>query len=235
MINMSSSKINKIKQLLKGGRLSEEQKRKLLVGLKSLRNETIGGETDITYADNLTVDENEFTVDEPQERNVISKTFDIKSDFNSYTNQHRGIEITQKEQQAIINYTKSKPIRIDRFFIKYETTDSFRNNESTVIKKLKEENQFCWTAFSKTESAKEEETPEGSEESIPTKKPEIKEIAPILPKPPGQPNQPSIPVRNNKNANITVSDTIRITKSITFIDETDGANILADFLETLEI
>lgn len=235
MINISTSKLKQLREAAK--LMTLEKKRKLLIGLKKYRNETIGGETDITYADNLSVDENEFTSTTHQERNVISKTFDMKGDFDNYINQRRGIEITQKEQQAVINYAEAKPIRVDRFFIKYETTDPFGNNESTVIKKLKEENQFCWTAFSKTESAnkEEEEQPEGSEKPVPTKEPGIKEIAPIPSKPSGIPKQPVIPARNNKNANITIDNTIRITKSITFIDEIEGANILADFLETLEI
>ena len=37
-------------------------------------------------------------------------------------------------------------------------------NDTTIIKKLKEGNQFCWTAFSKHESAEEEGNPEGSED-----------------------------------------------------------------------
>jgi hypothetical protein len=58
-----------------------------------------------------------------------------------------------------------KPIETVRYYIKYETTDEFGNNNTTVIKKLKEGNQFCWTAFSKYERAENE----GNSESTPEK------------------------------------------------------------------
>jgi hypothetical protein len=217
-----SSKLKKIKQLIKGGTLSERQKKMLLVGLKKIKECTgnIGGETDITNADNL-VAEDEFTAATKPERNIIAKTFDTKADFDSYVNQRRGIEMTSKEQEALIteelpsqqsnssgnpemnntngeeDFTVNDPIRItksitfvddtegadiladlieklelqtskptqqDKFFVKYEITDNFGKNETTVIKKLKEGNQYCWTAFSKHESAEDEGKPEGSEE-----------------------------------------------------------------------
>lgn len=206
---MQVHKLKKIKH-----KLTKEQKRKLLVGLRKLKEEytgNVGGETDITYADNLQVSENEFTTRTGPETNVIAKTFDTKADFDSYINQRRGLEITQKEIQSIvtelatppqdsggetevtvddtIRITKTitfvdeneganiladlliklelqdqKPTETTRYYIKYETTDSFGNNNSTVIKKLKEGGQFCWTAFSKYERAEEEGNPEGNPE-----------------------------------------------------------------------
>ena len=62
-----------------------------------------------------------------------------------------------------LELTQEKPTAGDKFFLKYELTDDFGNNTTTVIKKLKEGNQFCWTAFSKYESAEEEGNP-GSKE-----------------------------------------------------------------------
>lgn len=59
---------------------------------------------------------------------------------------------------------QEKPTHADKFFMRYELTDDFGNNTTTVIKKLKEGNQFCWTAFSKYESAEEEGNPESKEE-----------------------------------------------------------------------
>ena len=204
--------------------MTEKQKRRLLIGLKSLKERytgNVGGETDIEYADNL-VSEDEFTAAVKPERNVVAKTFDTQGDFDSYANQRRGIEMTPKEQQAVITeqipkpstpstpsnqlqqpipnnnkditindpiritksitfsddtegadiladfiekleLQKSKPTQQDKFFIKYEITDNFGKNETTIIKKLKEGNQFCWTAFSKHESAEEEGNPENSD------------------------------------------------------------------------
>lgn len=199
-------------------KMTQEQKRRLLVGLRKLKEEytgNVGGETDITNADNFQVNENEFTVRTGPETNVIAKTFDTKADFDSYTNQRRGIEITAKEVQSIvtelatplqnsndedevtvddtIRITKTitfvdeneganvladlliklelqdqKPTETTKYYIKYETTDEFGNNNTTVIKKLKEGNQFCWTAFSKYERAEEEGNPANNPEEEPS-------------------------------------------------------------------
>lgn len=203
-------------------KMTQEQKRRLLIGLRKLKEEytgNIGGETDITNADNLQVNEDEFTTRVGPETNVIAKTFDTKSDFDSYVNQRRGIEITSKEVQSIVSeladpsqnsggeneitdddtirITKTitfvaeneganiladlliklelqdqKPTETTRYYIKYEATDEFGNNNTTVIKKLKEGNQFCWTAFSKYERAEEEGNPEIPEET-PEKEPSL--------------------------------------------------------------
>lgn len=203
-------------------KMTQEQKRRLLIGLRKLKEEytgNIGGETDITNADNLQVNEDEFTTRVGPETNVIAKTFDTKSDFDSYVNQRRGIEITSKEVQSIVSeladpsqnsggenevtdddtirITKTitfvaeneganiladlliklelqdqKPTETTRYYIKYEATDEFGNNNTTVIKKLKEGNQFCWTAFSKYERAEEEGNPEIPKET-PEKEPSL--------------------------------------------------------------
>lgn len=191
-------------------KLTKEQKRKLIVGLRKLKEEytgNVGGETDIAYADNLQVNEDEFTTRTGPETNVIAKTFDTQADFDSYVNQRRGIEITSREVQALVNelatpdtaasndnevtvddtirITKTitfteeteganvladlliklelqnqRPTQTTRYYVKYEATDSFGNNNTTIIKKLKEGNQFCWTAFSKYERAEEEGKPD---------------------------------------------------------------------------
>lgn len=196
---MQVYKIKKLKD-----KMNEKQKKRLLVGLRKLKEEytgNIGGETDIVNADNLQVSENEYTTRVKPESNVIAKTFDTKADFDSYVNQRRGIELTQQELQSLvtefadpqnsnnnevtiddtIRITKSitfndeseganvlsdfliklelqhqKPTEVNRHYLKYDVTDSFGNNNSTIIKKLKEGNQLCWTAFSKYESAEEE-------------------------------------------------------------------------------
>jgi hypothetical protein len=191
-------------KLLKAGQIKLDQFREYVKSLLS---------TDITLREDDETNGGE-------ERNVVAKTFDTKSDFDSYVNQRRGIEMTPQEQQSILNYKEAKPTQQDKFFVKYETTDDFGNNTTTVIKKLKEGNQFCWTAFAKHETAEEEGKPEGSEEGG------LKEQAPA---PTNQPQE------QPQEDEITVDDPIRITKSITFVDETEGAKILSDFLRKLEI
>lgn len=216
---MQVQKIKKLKD-----KMTQEQKRKLLIGLRKLKEEytgNIGGETDITNPDNLQVNEDEFTTRVKPETNVIAKTFDTNADFDSYVNQRRGIEITSKEAQSVVSeladpgqesggenevtvddtirITKTitfvdeneganiladlliklelqdqKPTETTRYYIKYEATDEFGNNNSTVIKKLKEGNKFCWTAFSKYERAEEEGMPEEApEEKTPEETPSL--------------------------------------------------------------
>lgn len=211
--------LKRIKELK--SQMSSEQKKRLLVGLKKLKEEytgNVGGETDIANADNLGVNENEYTSGNTQEEpKIIAKTFDTKADFDSYVNQHRGIEITPKEQQAIlteaediqmdaqsqtpdeqeviaddkIRITKTitfidetegadiladfleelelhnqRPVEQDKFHLKYEFTDSFGINSTVVIKKQKENGQFCWVAYAKHERAEEEGKPNEPEGEI---------------------------------------------------------------------
>lgn len=238
--------------------LSEDGKKKLLRILHLMKEcggtGNVGGETDITNADNL-VAEDEFTASDKPERNPIAKTFDTEADFDGYVNQRRGIEMTAKELQAIKGYTKASPTKQDKFSVKYENTDNFGTNSTTVIKKLKEGNQFCWTAFSTYRKAEDEGKPVPPEEPPEPKntpeatpptpsvgapvaaagKPPIKEAAPVFTsKPAGQAQtQPQTPTQPQKPDESTIGDPIRITKSITFLDENDGANILGDFLRNV--
>lgn len=93
-------RLEKIRELK--GKLSAEQKQKLLVGLRKMREGmgNIGGETDIANPDNF-VAEDEFTANLRPEPKVVAKTFDTNADFDSYVNQRRGIEMTPKERQAL--------------------------------------------------------------------------------------------------------------------------------------
>jgi hypothetical protein len=206
---LTESQITKVRNIIKLKEcLNPEQKKKmgkLLQYFKTLAKEevtgNVGGETDIANPDNF-VSEDEVNM----ERNVVAKTFDTQADFDSYVNQHRGIEMTPKEQQAILGYKNAKPTQQDKFFVKYENTDEFGTNDTTVIKKMKEGNQFVWTAFAKHESAEEEGKPEGAEA-----------------------------VDEQEGEDLTVNDEIRIMKTITFTSDVDGANVLGDFLRKLDI
>lgn len=233
-IKIHPSWVKKAKKLKE--QMSEEQKRKLLIGLRRFKEGgNIGGTTDIVNPDNF-VAEDEFTAATKPETNVIAKTFDTTADFDSYVNQRRGIEITPKEQQALMTersiselapspmaakpaasskpttppaptpnepsgeedkeVTVSDEIQIatsiefvdetqgadiladfinalglqsvqpqpSRFGVKFEQTDGFGLNDTTIIKKLRKGGKFCWTAFSKHESAKDEGNPEGTED-----------------------------------------------------------------------
>ena len=250
MNNTAAMILGKIKKNRKS--LNTEQKKRLLIGLRKLKEGYAGmgnsgafgmDNTDIANADNLQVNEDEFTSNLKPEPKVVAKTFDTEADFDSYVNQRRGIEMTPKEIQSVsvmaeqtmpmstpqqpqqqpiqqqapqqnqpqqpqptqkhdapqddekdvtsddkirvqkshtfvdetqgadilsnflaeIGLAKEKPTRGDKFHMKYELTDDFGNNTTTVIKKLKEGSQFCWTAFSKYETPEEEGNPDGKD------------------------------------------------------------------------
>lgn len=204
--SMSKMPMSKLKHFMKKECLESmttEQKRKLLIALKKVR----GGKKEVT----------EYGVD--TERNVTAKTFETKGDFDSYVNQHRGIAMTDKEKQAIVGYKNAKPTQQDNYFVRYDKTDAFGTNDSVVIKKLMEGQQFCWTAFAKHSKAESEGKPDDSLDEQDEQQPQAAE----------QPEQ------NQSSDEVTVSDSIRITKTITFKDDTEGSNILGDFLRTLDI
>jgi hypothetical protein len=81
----------------------------------------------------------------------------------TFTDETQGAEILAKFL-AELGLSNQKPTSGDKFFMKYEVTDDFGNNTTTVIKKLKEGSMFCWTAFSKYETAEEEGNPEGGKD-----------------------------------------------------------------------
>lgn len=193
-----------------------------------------GGNTDITNADNL--------VAEDSERTVVAKTFDTTAPFDSYVNQHRGIEMTPKEQQAILGYRDVKPTQQDRFSVKFEKTDDFGTNDTTVIKKLKDGQQFCWTAFTTHAKAEDIGKPEKPEPE-PAPQPQVKDQPAKQPQQAPQQKQqtPQATTPSKKQSTIaeqdavTDGDEIRIIKSTTFVQDTDGANVLGDFLRTLDL
>lgn len=159
---MAKMPMSKLKHFMKKemrDAMSEEQKRRLLVGLRKLKEGYAGGgNTDTTNADNLVAE-----MDTDTERHVVAKQFTTKDDFDSYVNRHRGIQMTPKEQQAIMGLASAKPNQQDNFFVKYENTDSFGTNQTVVIKKLKDGNQMCWTAFANYSKPGDDDEPEGEQ------------------------------------------------------------------------
>lgn len=95
------------------------------------------GEEDVTVDDTIRITKSITFIDETDGANILS-------------------DLIEK-----LELHKAQPTYQDKFLIKYEVTDDFGDNDTTVIKKLKEGNQFCWTAFSKHETAEEEGKPEG--------------------------------------------------------------------------
>ncbi len=81
------------------------------------------------------------------EKNPVAKTFQQKGNFDQYVDKFSGLEFKPMETESITNYSNSKPTKMDKFSIRYETSDGFNNNTVTVIKKLREGNDLVFTVF----------------------------------------------------------------------------------------
>lgn len=212
-------------------RMTEAQKQRLLTVLRTLKEEytgNVGGETDIRNADNMMVAEDEFTAREKPEANVIAQTYDTEADFDSYVRIRRGIEMTPKELEAIANFTETRPVKQDRFSVEFRTTDDFGNNDRTIIKKLLQDGKPTWVAFSTHENAEEEGKPNDQKAEESSGEEENGGEEPELP-----PLKEAVPPQPEDNT-FEVKDPIRVTKSITFQGD-DGADVLTDFLQKLDI
>ena len=188
--SMAKMPMDKLKHFMKmKDRMTEEQKRRLLVGLRKLKEQSgnIGGTTDIPADGNLTVAENEFTSGDHQpSAKVIAKTFDTEADYDSYVNQRRGIEMTPKELQVVSVMA-----------------------EATI--------------------------PQQAQQPLPTPQPAAPK-APPRPQSNPKPHQ-QIPSSNSQESpeDTTADDKIRVQKSNTFMDDTQGADVLSNFLSELEL
>jgi hypothetical protein len=143
--------------------------------------------------------------------NPIAKTIpSIKRNFEQYVAEHLGHPLGTKEKEALNTFQDTKPTKVSREEIRYETTDEFQQSTTTVIKKMRSGTDFVFTAFikhSKPETPDEKEAPpEAGAETGPT--PTAKEAG---------------------------VDEIIVTNSIPFKDEIKGGSILAEFLKKLDL
>lgn len=152
------------------------------------------------------------------ETNPVSKTFNIEGDYELELKKYMGVPFGQKELEAIDTYTETKPTKIEKNLIRYETTDAFQNTTTTVIKKLKEGSQFVYTAFTKYEQSqpKSENPSQGQ----------------------GQPSPGAPPMMEQDGINgeeDKKKDTIVITKSTPFKDDIAGGSVLSEFLKKIDL
>jgi len=145
------------------------------------------------------------------ETNPVAKTFNQTGEFEEYIKKFQGLPISPKEMEAIHGFKETKPTKIERTQIRYETTDTFNNSITTVIKKLREGSQILFTAFTKFSQTKPEEPEE----------------QPLDPNSPPAPDEPTVEEPE--------TDEIVVTKSASFTDDIKGGAILAEFLKKLDL
>lgn len=237
MLATTFNRLNELKSSL-----STEQKKKLILGLQKLKSSMSENDTTLSPQEPMYLSE-EYP---NKERSVVSKTFPVDGDFDPYVNQNRGIQFAPKEADAIRNFRKvSTPTMQTPFMVKFESTDDFGNNTTTVIKKYKQGNQFVFTAFTKHDNSniEAEPKPEANPQSNPVqpKTPNLQGQHPKLQNVSGKmnpmsakPSQPSQPPLKEADEN-AISKKIIVTKTITFSDEINGSNILSDFLRKLDL
>lgn len=143
--------------------------------------------------------------------NPIAKEFTKNAIYDQYVQRFVGIPFSQKELESINNYTDVKPSKIDKNQIRYESSDQFNNNTTTVLKKLREGSQFVYTSFTKYAQTSPQKGSQGEPQQQGNNEPEI--VTPAGEQP----------------------EDIIVSKSVSFSEDIEGAKILSDFLRKLDL
>lgn len=142
-----------VNDFIKNKTVSKEKLKEMADCLHSLRGIDVRQDTTGTSfsgkgpTEPMNLEENGDNTDPTAERNPIAKTFQQKGNFEQYVDKFSGLEIKPMESESIINYSNGKPTKMDKFSIRYESSDEFSNNTITIIKKLREGNDLVFTAF----------------------------------------------------------------------------------------
>jgi hypothetical protein len=199
--------------------LSPEGKIKLIKLLKCIKEKKV----DVTASSGF-IEE----ADGVGERNPIAKIEKTQGDLDNYAGQKQRIEFTDKELQSIIGFKeRAQPVQQDKFLVKYETTNGLGDNLTTLVQKEREGQVFNFVAYSKKESSNNQGIPGGEGDKGPSDD-DKKDDG-------GMPDFDSLKEGEDPGQEITAADEIVITKSITFSDDNQSPDILADFLRKLEI
>lgn len=187
--NLVGSKVSKasdliktkdVESLVRGKTLPKQKLNEIIRLLKEINNDPFantGNKDPFTNIDTSFVNGNTGTVplepmslenqlDDPnqEEQNPVAKTFKQQGSFEEYVGKFSGLELKQKEIESLTNYTNAKPTKMDKFSIRFESTDEFSNNTITVIKKLREDTNLVFTVFQSTAQQNgESDTPEKQE------------------------------------------------------------------------
>lgn len=199
-----------------------EEKKELLIGLKAYK-QSLNKENSVAISP---VDTN--LLEDTLPTNVIANTFSIEGDFSSYVASNRGISRSSKENDALSNLKANKgitPTEETPFKIAISKTDPFGNNCEIVIKKHRKGNGFVYCAYEKDSSSDLEKTPKASAPK-PQAQPSQKQPAP-------QPSKkvPPPPAQIKEQGNL--KNKIKVTTTVPFKDDIEGADVLADLFTKL--
>lgn len=96
----------------------------------------------------------EYMYLQENEKDAITKRFDVEGKFEEYVKRFLGQRFSEKEMEAVNNFQDVKPTKIESNQIRYEKSDTFKNNSTVIIKKLREGDAFVYVAFTKYDKPK---------------------------------------------------------------------------------
>lgn len=99
---------------------------------------------------------------EEGETDVVVKEFNVEGKFEEYVKRYLGQKLSEKEMEAVNTFQDVKPTKIDSTRIRYETTDEFKNNTTTIVKKLREGSDFVYVAFTKYGKVEKQDQQQGN-------------------------------------------------------------------------
>lgn len=133
-----------VEDFTRGKNLPKKKLNEIIDCIKQLKEDSVSIKSSPIYVS----EEGEDTNTEV-DINPIAKTFTQKGDFEQYIQRFSGLEIKPKEMDSINNYSNAKPTKVDKFSVRYESSDDFQNGTITVIKKLREGSNLVFTVFQK--------------------------------------------------------------------------------------
>lgn len=154
--------------------------------------------------------------EEDAKQEVKATEFKVHDNYEQFVNKHIGQTLTPHELESIDNFQEAKPTKISKSSIRYEKTDEFSNTIIITIKKMKDNNQFSYTSFTKYSNLKTKDD----------------EVEPSIDN--GETGAPPSEPQSDDSINDGKDDII-VSKSILFQDDIKGSSILSDFLKKLDL
>jgi hypothetical protein len=102
---------------------------------------------------------------EDTNNNAVANEFNVEGKFEEYARRFMGQRLSDKELEAVNTFQDVKPSKVSSNEIRYESTDSFKNSTTTIIKKLKEGGSFVFTAFTKYTKAEKPQDQQDQQQS----------------------------------------------------------------------
>jgi len=184
----------------------------------------------------------------------ISDQWPKKEEWDVYTKQFLGQQLSSKEINAIRNFEKKKPNTLARTEVWYKGVDKFGISKTTLIKKMTDSGRFSFISFQKHDNPIEDKAEDDENKEMNAGSPtDLTGGAPtdlnnlggpsnlgtLTEIPGGETSTGSTPPTESpeqqEKEKEESKDDIIVTKSILFKDDIKGAAILIEFLKKLNL